>query len=193
MAKPKSYKKLYLRILRIGVNRVHEGVTYNELKAELVKQGYDFENDCIELSVKQWFYDSFNHTGADDNPYTSVKDLENHLDCSFILKGESCLKLLSYETSRNSWRNGIAAITLSLIAVSVAIYINFWRSPATKMDNTKGTNSTELEALNRKVDILINRDTNNIEPIIGLKSDTARPKDITKPAAKTKDKKLTKK
>lgn len=158
-----------MTILRIGQDKVHEGVSFNELKAELIKRGYDFDNDCIEISVKQWFYDSFHHTGADDNPYNSVNDLENHLDCSFILKGESCLKLLSYETSRNSWRNGIVAITLSLIAVSVTIYINFVRTVQTKNDNAPKNDSTKIETLIRKVDTLINKDTGNNTPVSTIK------------------------
>jgi len=145
MVKKKSYKKLYLTILRIGQDKVHEGVSYNQLKAELVKKGYDFDNDCIELSVKQWFYESFHHTGADNNPYSSVEDLNKHLDCSFILKGESCLKLLGYETSRNSWRNGIIAITLSLFAISIAIYINFFKAQNTaNNDKTNNKNLTTV-------------------------------------------------
>ena len=175
MAQKKSYKKLYLTILRIGQDKVHEGVSFNELKAELIKRGYDFDNDCIGLSVKQWFYESFHHTGADDNPYSSVQDLDNHLDCSFILKGESCLKLLGYETSKNSWRNGIIAITLSLLAISIAIYINFFKAPTTATnDNTINSNLT-------KVETPVNNDTSKKNKTLPIKSvDTTKAKSTPK-------------
>src|SRR6266496_2104360 len=124
MAKKSSYKKLYLAILKIGQEKVHEGLSYNHLKEILIKRGYPFDNDCIELSVKQWFYDSFHHIGADDNPYITIRDLENHLDCNFILKGESCLKLIGYQTSKNSWRNGIIAIIISFLAIAYTIWHN---------------------------------------------------------------------
>lgn len=136
MRKKKTYKKLYLKILKFGQIKVDKGLSYNDLKRELIQKGYDFDNDCIELAVKQWFYDSFHHIGADDNPYSNINDLNNHLDCNFILKGESCLKLLSYETSRNSWRNGLIAIGLSLTAISIAIYVNFVKSNSNH-DNKK--------------------------------------------------------
>lgn len=94
-----KYKKLYLDILMIGQNSVNTGLSFNDLKCKLEQKGYDFKNDCIELAVKQWFYDSFHHRGADDNEYKTIEDLDNHLDCNFILKGESCLKLISYRAS----------------------------------------------------------------------------------------------
>jgi hypothetical protein len=118
----KTYKELYLSMLEIGQERVHEGVSYNQMRETLVRKGYKFDNDCIELAVKQWFYDSFHHTGADDNPFLSVKDLDNHLHCSFILKGESCLKLLDYQTSSNGVRVGFIALFISVVAVAFTIY-----------------------------------------------------------------------
>jgi len=118
----KTYKTLYLAMLEVGQEKVQDGVSYNEIKALLSKERYDFENDCVELAVKQWFYDSFHHRGADDNPLLDVRDLDRHLDCKFILKGESCLKLLSYQTSRNSVRVGVIAALISMMAVGLTIW-----------------------------------------------------------------------
>ena len=118
-----TYDKLYLTILEIGQEKVHSGLSYNKLKKLLTNKGYDFNNTCIELSVKQWFYDSFHHISSHGEIKTA-HDIDEHAECGFILKGESCLKLLSYKTSRYSFRNGIIALILSFTAVSYTIVHN---------------------------------------------------------------------
>jgi hypothetical protein len=118
-----TYDKLYLTILKIGQKKVHSGLSYNQLKKILIDKGYDFDNTCIELSVKQWFYDSFHHISSHEELKTA-HDIDGHADCAFILKGESCLKLLSYKTSRYSFRNGIIALIVSFTAVSYTIVHN---------------------------------------------------------------------
>ncbi len=70
--------------------------------------------DCIEIAVRQWFYDSFHHEGADDNPYNEPDDLLNHADCNFVLKGEACLKLISYDNTIRSQRVAYIALIISL-------------------------------------------------------------------------------
>jgi hypothetical protein len=117
-----KYDELYLNILRIGQSRVDTGLSYDNLRIELIKQGYDFENDCIELAVKQWFYDSFYHRGKEDNPYNCVEDLEKHLDCSFILKGDSCLRLIEYDKAHKSNLAGWISLILSLLAIFYSIF-----------------------------------------------------------------------
>ena len=95
----KKNNSLYIKILRIGQTLIDTGVSYNSLKKLLEKEGYNFENSCIELAVKQWFYDSFHHKGK-DGKLISLEDLDNHLDCNFILKGDSGLKLADHDTSK---------------------------------------------------------------------------------------------
>lgn len=121
--KKRKYNNLYLDILELGQGKVEEGLSFNELKKKLSEKGYDFENDCIELAVKQWFYDSFHHISA-DKEVKNAHDVDNHLDCNFILKGESCLKLISYKTSRFSFRNGLIAISISFLVMTYTIIRN---------------------------------------------------------------------
>lgn len=118
----KSYDKLYLDILKIGRKKVGEGLSYNNLKKDLIKKGYDFNNDCIELSVKQWFSDSFCHQGQEDNPYNSILDLDNHLDCNFILKGDPSLRLIEYDTSKRSKRVAILSLAVALFAIGITLF-----------------------------------------------------------------------
>jgi len=120
--KQPKYKKLYLDILKIGHNSVNTGLSFNDLKCKLEHKGYDFKNDCIELAVKQWFYDSFHHRGADDNEYKTIDNLDNHLDCNFILKGESCLKLISFRASWFSMMTARYALAIGL----GAFLVGFW-------------------------------------------------------------------
>jgi hypothetical protein len=120
----KNYDHLYLNILKIGQSKTETGLSYDVLKEELTKMGYDFENDCIELAVKQWFYDSFHHFACNEK-YDSWEDLDNHADCNCILKGESCLMLLDYRNSNNSNRAAWIALGLGVLAVLLTIYQSF--------------------------------------------------------------------
>lgn len=120
--KVKSYDRLYLDILKIGRKKVGEGLSYNKLKEHLIKKGYDFENDCIELAVKQWFCDSFCHQGQEDNPYNSILDLDNHLDCNFILKGDASLRLIEYDTSKRSKWVTIISLGVALFAIGITLF-----------------------------------------------------------------------
>lgn len=121
----KNYDSLYIDILRIGQCRLANGLSYNELKIELQKEGYDFKNDCIELAVKQWFFDCFHHRGNDQLPYDNISDLEDHLDCSFILKGNSCLVLVEHRTASKNLNIAWIALAISVSAILYAI-IHDW-------------------------------------------------------------------
>jgi hypothetical protein len=123
--KSKKYDNLYLNILEIGQHKVDTGLSYNDLKNELEKLGYDFENDCVELAVKQWFYDSFCHRTIDDNPYTEFDHLENHLDCNFIMKGDSCLRLIEHKTAKLSSRAGWFSLIVSIIAILYSVFHDY--------------------------------------------------------------------
>ncbi len=114
----KNYDNLYLDILTIGRETVQNGISYNELKQKLGDKGYDFSNDCIELAVKQWFFDSFHHRDEDDNPITCVHQIEEHLDCSFILKGESCLMLIDHRKAKRNL--GVAWLSFAAALLSIA-------------------------------------------------------------------------
>lgn len=111
-----KYDKLYLDILKIGSSKLDSGLSYNDLKSELEKKGYDFENDCIELAVKQWFYDCFHHY-ADKDEIKSVYDIDKHLDCNWILKGSSCLAMVEHKTSKYNLDIARIALLVAFIAL----------------------------------------------------------------------------
>lgn len=114
-------KDLYLKILRIGQTVIDLGLSYNLLKRQLEESGYDFSNSCIEVAVKQWFFDSFHHKGQ-DGKLIEVEDLDEHLDCRFVLKGDAALKLADYETARTNLKIAKKAMTISILAMFVSIF-----------------------------------------------------------------------
>lgn len=124
------YDNLYIEILQIGRANVEGGVSYNKIKSELEKKGYDFENDCIELAVKRWFYDSFHHI-VEEHQNVAFKDFDQHITCNFIMTGDACLKLIALETSENNinlmkWSVGFAllAVVLAILSIAVTIYLS---------------------------------------------------------------------
>ena len=115
----RNYNNLYINILKIGVSQLDQGLSYTLLKEKLEKKGYDFSNDCIELAVKQWFINCFQHyMGPEDiaemGEIKTVDDLERHLYCNFVLEGKACL---TYVEHRKSKRNLILAYVAIVIAV----------------------------------------------------------------------------
>ncbi len=118
-----NYDKLYLHILEIGQSKAESGMSYNELKEELTNLGYDFENDCIELAVKQWYFHSFSHFACHE-PYATCEDLDNHQDCHCILNGDACLRLLEYKTSKNELRIARIALWISVAGIFLTIVLS---------------------------------------------------------------------
>ncbi|MCD0467018.1 hypothetical protein [Flavobacterium sp. ENC] len=122
------YDSLYLDILKIGRANVESGLSFIRLREKLEQEGYDFSNYYIEVAVKTWFYDTFHHALSDHGPI-EYHELDSHLECNFVMKGDACLKLISYNNS--SFNNkltlysvilaGIALIA-SIIAIIVSLY-----------------------------------------------------------------------
>lgn len=147
--KVKNYDRLYLDILKIGRKKVGEGLSYNELKEHLIKKGYDFENDCIDLAVRQWFCDSFCHQGQEDNPYNSILDLDNHLDCSFILKGDSSLRLIEYDTSKRSKWVAIISLCVALFAIGITLFQTLTNKDGELLEQQLRLQEEKLQILQR--------------------------------------------
>ena len=116
----KKNNSLYVKILRMGQTFIDTGISYNSLKSLLEKDGYDFSNNCIEIAVKQWFFDSFHHKGV-DGKLVSIEDLENHLNCNFILKGDAGLKLADHDTSKMNLNIARKAMIISIIVLCATI------------------------------------------------------------------------
>jgi len=122
------YDSLYLDILKIGRASVVSGLSFVRLRELLEQKGYDLDNYYIEVAVKTWYYDTFHHALSDHVPIT-YPELDNHLECNFVMKGDACLKLVSFNnSSRNNKLTlysvilaGIALIA-SIIAIIVSLY-----------------------------------------------------------------------
>jgi len=134
-----SYDDLYIDILKIGRQNVTTGLSYNTLKTQLVKKGYDFSNDCIELAVKQWFYDSFHHKGENFEAITTL-ELDKHLDCNFIMKGDACLKLTGYETSKRNVKLMIASVVIAVVAILISLFSSNITTSKSAKQNVESTN-----------------------------------------------------
>ncbi|MFM1876905.1 MAG: hypothetical protein RL266_2642 [Bacteroidota bacterium] len=149
MAQSDKYDSLYLDILKIGMSCLGTGLSYELLRSELVKKGYDFSNDCIELAVKQWFIDCFHHYVEDEEEKSvvinSIDDLDEHLDCNFILKGNICLSYVEHRTSQNNLKLTYAAIGIAILSLICQVFpINNETETENKTEQTV-TKSVEAE------------------------------------------------
>lgn len=93
----------YFRVLKIGSECLECGISFNQLKKRLEEEGYSFDG-CLENCLREWFYMSFFHEEAHckQGGHTNVSELNRHLDCNFVLKAESCMKLLTFIESENN-------------------------------------------------------------------------------------------
>jgi hypothetical protein len=127
----KSYKKLYLNILKIAIYKADGGLSYKELVLKLTKKGYDISNDCIEKAVKHWFVDSFEHYDDTENGTKLIKidtlELEKHKECNCILKGKACLDFLEYQNAKATLNATIIAMIIAIVAIILGLWdkINF--------------------------------------------------------------------
>jgi hypothetical protein len=113
------------------MKNVNKGLSYTTLKLELENKGYDFNNSCVELAVKQWFVDNFNHyphrkengnieseiVYIDEINVNDIITLEKHLECNFILSGQACLTLLECKNVKHTLMCTIIAIIIAFIAI----------------------------------------------------------------------------
>ncbi len=112
----KVYDALYLDILIIGRANVETGLSYTILRKQLEKKGYDFNNEYVDTAVKVWYYDSFHHAEA-SHGNIEFEDLDNHLNCNFVMKGDACLKLLSHKKSELNNKLTLYSVVLAGIAL----------------------------------------------------------------------------
>ena len=123
-----DYQELYLTILQIGQTRVNHGMRYSDLLIELSKRGFNIDNGCLKQAVKQWFHDAYFHITVAGNT-CNIDELDEHSDCTFILKGESSLLLLEHDKisktiSLAKWAI-MAAIVIGVLAISVSWYVAY--------------------------------------------------------------------
>lgn len=118
------YDNLYIDILKIGQNKVTEGLSFNTLRQELTCKKYDLDNDCIELATKQWFFDCFHHRDSDTEP-VNYEQLNDHLDCNFILKGDYAIKIVEHETAKRNLQIAWAALIIAFLAFIISIIVSF--------------------------------------------------------------------
>lgn len=115
----RNFDDLYLTILEIGQSRVERGITYNELVDELKRRKYDISSGCTELAVKNWFFNAFFHKADEECPLVKLSDLDTHLECDFILKGETSLQLLEHQNIKASVKLAKGAIVIAVIVTII--------------------------------------------------------------------------
>lgn len=120
-----DYQELYLTILKIGQSKVNHGMTYRDLINELAIRGYNIDNGCLQQAVKKWFHEAYFHITVQGKT-CNFDELDEHSDCTFILKGESGLLLLEHEKINKTislarWAIGVA-IVIGIVTV-IASYV----------------------------------------------------------------------
>lgn len=98
-----STQNIYKRVLEIGSECLECGISFTDLKQRLKDEGFDVDNECLNRCLREWFFNSFFHEETIcTHGNSSIKDLDKHLTCNFILKAETCLRILSYEEAEKS-------------------------------------------------------------------------------------------
>jgi hypothetical protein len=132
-------ENIYRRVLEIGSECLTCGISFKQLKERLTDEGYDLENDCLERCLREWFFNSFFHEEmVCSHGTSSIHNLDDHYDCNFILKSDTCLKILSYQESEKSNRliEQLSEQTV-LYQSQVEILQNQLNLAQTSVDNSK--------------------------------------------------------
>ena len=133
---PPKPEMIYKRVLEIGSECITCGISFNDLYQRLQHEGFEFdEGGCLKRCLREWFWCSFFHEEAHCNNKgkIDVRELDNHLGCNFILKAESCMKLLTFKEAENNVKtasenasiaqrsNNVALIALAISKNSVPL------------------------------------------------------------------------
>ncbi len=113
---------LYKRVLEIGSENILKGISFNEL-FHILKYHENFsieEDSCLERCLREWFWNSFFHEEAHCLKNSNVNTLDEHLDCSFILNADSCIKLMSFKESENNKKATETNIDIARKSLQVA-------------------------------------------------------------------------
>src|SRR5690606_22353908 len=79
------------------------GISFNQLKERLKEENFDVENSCLDRCLREWFHNSFFHEEATCSHGTSsIHSLKEHIDCTYILKAETSLRILSFQEAEKS-------------------------------------------------------------------------------------------
>jgi hypothetical protein len=121
---------IYKRVLEIGSDCITCGISFNELYHKLkYHENFNFDkNGCLERCLREWFWTSFFHEEAHCENKDSKDDitkLNKHLDCKFILRAESCMKLLTFKESEQNERTAKATEKSTNNALKIARISNF--------------------------------------------------------------------
>lgn len=123
-------ENIYRRVLEIGSECLTCGISFNELKERLIDEGYQFDDGgCLERCLREWFFNSFFHEEmACKHGTYNFNELNKHLTCNFIMKSDSCMKLLTFKeaennraTSENNLKSVKKANLVAYIALTVAV------------------------------------------------------------------------
>lgn len=117
-----SYNDLYITILKIGKDRMEDGISINQLKKELILRGFDLSNDCTERATLHCFLCNFVHYDRNEHKLDGDVDLSNidgHENCNFILRSDSCLAIIEHETSVRNIKIAMTALFVAILSIIV--------------------------------------------------------------------------
>ena len=123
-------ENIYRRVLEIGSECLTCGISFNELKERLTDEGYQFDDGgCLERCLREWFFNSFFHEEmACKHGTYNFNELNKHLTCNFIMKSDSCMKLLTFKeaednklATENNLKSVKIANRIAFVAFGVAV------------------------------------------------------------------------
>jgi ribosomal protein L20 len=150
-----DYQELYLTILKIGQSRVNHGMTYSDLIQALDKEGFNIDNGCLKQAVKKWFHDAYFHITVEGKA-CNLDELDEHSDCTFILKGESSLLLLEHEKINKTITLARNAIIVALIVGAITVFVSWYIAVYPNLNAGTG-DATQKVQVSPKVQIPIFR------------------------------------
>lgn len=133
---------LYRRVLEIGSECITCGISFNSLYTDLVNENFDLENGCLKRCLREWFWNSFFHEEVHCNSgtYDKLSDLDKHANCKFVLRSESCMKLLTFRDTETNYKSIKLSNRTALIGLLVAILTlcySLWKDNGDNLEQEK--------------------------------------------------------
>lgn len=122
--------KVYFKILEYGSNKLHEGITYPEIKENLINDGL-FREGQDQSYLLDWFNESFYHRESDckcprtddcgcnqDDP---CEKFDHNSNCKHHINSESCMNLLHLVESENNKEITDKSMRITKYALLIAL------------------------------------------------------------------------
>jgi len=116
---------IYLQSLKIGIDNLEKGISFNQLQSELIRQNIWIKERSFEWYFLYWFFDNFYcievQKRKDENKSLDYTLYEQQRITPCFIKGESMMQYIDFIELQEARASSKNARKLAMFAISISI------------------------------------------------------------------------